>query len=109
MYVLYIVIMRSLRSNNIDYKNSENITLYHECPCRIEKSHLSGQNFNQGLGLQSPWLNSNPKGEIQLSFIDKLTVDCFSHYSKFFCHNINSKKVINLTFYSLDLYYFRVH
>ena len=54
------------------------ITIHHECPCRIEISHLRGQNFNQGRGLPSPWLNSDPEGEISLSNMDRLMMDCFS-------------------------------
>ena len=55
----------------------ENITIHHECPCRIEISHPRGRNFNQGQGLPCPWLNSVPKGEISLSYMDRLMMDCF--------------------------------
>ena len=47
-------------------------------PCRIEISHPRGQNLNQGRGLPSPWLNSDPEGEISLSYMDRLMMDCFS-------------------------------
>ena len=45
------------------------ITIHHEYPCRIEISHPRGRNFNQGRGLPSPWLNSDPESEISLSHI----------------------------------------
>ena len=54
------------------------ITIHHECPCRIEISHPRGRNFNQGRGLPSPWLNSDHEGEISLSYMDRLMMDCFS-------------------------------
>ena len=57
---------------------SKNITIHHERPCRIEISHPRGQKFNQGRGLPSPWLNSDPEGEISLSYIDRLMMDRFS-------------------------------
>ena len=41
-------------------------------------SHLRGQNFNQGRGLPSPWVNSDPDGEISLSYMDGLIVYSFS-------------------------------
>ena len=56
----------------------KNITIHHECPCRIEISHPRGRNFNQGRGLPSPWLNSDPEGEISLSYMDRLMMDRFS-------------------------------
>ena len=56
-----------------DYNNHP-----HEFPCRIEISHPRGRNFNQGRGLPSPRLNSDPKGEISLSYMDRLMIDCFS-------------------------------
>ena len=46
-------------------------------PCWIEISHLRGRKFNQGRGLPSPWLKSDHKGEISLSNMDKLMMDCF--------------------------------
>ena len=52
------------------------ITIHHEYPCRIEISHLRGRNFRRGL--LSPWLNFDPKGEISLSFVDRLMMDFFS-------------------------------
>ena len=54
------------------------ITIHHECPCRIEISQPRGWNFNQGRGLPTPWLNSDPEGEISLSYMDRLMMDCFS-------------------------------
>ena len=61
------------------------ITIYHECPCRIEISHPRGRNLNQGRGLPSPRLNSDPEGEISLSYMDRLMMDCFSPtFSKVF-------------------------
>ena len=50
-----------------------------------EISHTRGRNFNQGQGLPSPWLNSDPEGEISLSYMDRLMMDCFSPtFSRFF-------------------------
>ena len=46
--------------------------------CEKEISHPRGRNFNQGLGLQSLRLNSAPKSEISLSYMDRLMMDCFS-------------------------------
>ena len=46
--------------------------------CEKETSHPTCQNFNHGRGLQSPWLNSDTEGEIFLSFVDRLMMDCFS-------------------------------
>ena len=54
------------------------ITIHHERPCRTEISHLRGRKFNQGRGLPSPWLNSDPEGEISLSYMDRLMMDRFS-------------------------------
>ena len=65
------------------------ITIHHECPCRIEISHPRGRKFTQGRGLPSPWFNSYPKGEISLSYMDRLMMD-FSHFSKDFCQNIKT-------------------
>ena len=56
----------------------EIITTHHECPCRVEISHLKGRNFNQGRGLPGPWLTSDPEGEISLSSMDRFMMDCFS-------------------------------
>ena len=36
----------------------------------------------------SPWLNHDPKCEISLSYIDRLMVDFFSHFSKVFRQNL---------------------
>ena len=68
------------------------ITIRHECPCRIEISHPRGQNFNQGRGLLSPWLNSDPEGEISLSYMDRLLGFFVSNFSKVFCKNIQRSK-----------------
>ena len=48
--------------------------------CEKEISYPRGRNFNQGRGLPSPWLNSDPEGEISLSYMymDRLMMDCFS-------------------------------
>ena len=46
--------------------------------CEKEISHPRGRNFNQGRDLPSPWLNSDPEGEISLSSMDILMMDCFS-------------------------------
>ena len=63
----------------------KNITIHHECPCRVEISHLRGRNFNQGRGLLSPWLYSDAKGAISLSYVDRLMIDCFSpNFTRFF-------------------------
>ena len=40
-------------------------------------SHPRGQNFNQGRDLPSSWLNSDPEGEISLSYMDRLMMVCF--------------------------------
>ena len=40
----------------------KSITIHHECPCWIGKSHPSGWNFYQGRGLPSPWLKFQPRG-----------------------------------------------
>ena len=69
----------------------EIITIHHERPCRIEISHPRGRKFNQGRGLPSPWLNSDPSGEISLSYIDRLMMDRFSPtFWRFFCQNIKT-------------------
>ena len=79
------------------------ITIHHERPCRIEISHPRGRKFNQGRGLPSPRLNSDPEGEISLSYIDRLLIDRFSPtfrrvYVRTFKLHENLKF---LTFYSL--------
>ena len=64
-----------------DYNNPP----WHECRCRIYISHPRGRNFSQGRGLSSSWLNSETEGEISLSHIDRLMMDCFSPtFSKVF-------------------------
>ena len=60
--------------------------------CENEMSHPRGRNFNKGRGLPSPWLNSDPGGEISLSYMDRLMVDFFSHFSKVFCRNLKVQK-----------------
>ena len=55
-----------------------NLTIHHECPCRIEISHPRGQKLNQGGGLPRPWLNFDPEGEISPSYMDRLMMDCFT-------------------------------
>ena len=58
--------------------SSKIITIHHGRPCRIEISHPRGRKFNQGRGLPSPWFNSDPEGEISLSYMDRLMMDRFS-------------------------------
>ena len=86
----------------------ENITIHHECPCRIEISHPRGRNFNLGRGLPSPWLNSDPEGEISLSYMDRLMMDRFSptFRSVFVRTQKLHENLKFLTFYSLGLHYF---
>ena len=54
----------------------------------VEISHLRGRNFNQGRGLPSQWLNSDPMGE------NRQTHDglFFAHFLKVCCRNIKIKK-----------------
>ena len=69
------------------------ITIHHERPCRIEISHPRGRKFNQGRGLPSPWLNSDPEGEISLSYMDRLMMDRFSPtFEAFLSEHKNSMK-----------------
>ena len=71
--------------------NKRITTIHHERPCRIEISHPRGRKFNQGRGLPSPWLNSDPEGEISLSYMDRFMVDRFSPaFRKGFCQNIKT-------------------
>ena len=56
-------------------------------------SHPRGRKFNQGRG----WLNSDPEGEITLSYMDRL----MSQNKKKIHENLKF-----LTFYSLGLHYF---
>ena len=59
--------------------------------CEKEISLLRGWILNQARGLQSPSLNSNPEGEISLSYMNRLMMDCFSPtFSTFFGRNIKS-------------------
>ena len=47
----------------------------------------------QGQGLPSPWLNSDPEGEISLSYMDRLMMDCFSPtFLSFFVGTLKVKK-----------------
>ena len=70
------------------------ITIHHGRPCRIEISHPRGRKFNQGRGLPSPWFNSDPEGEISLSYMDRLMMDRFSPplFEGFFSEHKNSVK-----------------
>ena len=75
----------TLQTQSNAHNGRKSITIHHECPCRIEISHRRGQKFNQGRGLRSPWLNSDPEGEISLSYMDMLMMDSFSPtFQKFF-------------------------
>ena len=65
----------SMKNYQVD---KEIITILHECLCRIEISHPRGLKFNQRRGLQSPLLNSDPDGDISLSYMNMLLIDCFS-------------------------------
>ena len=51
-------------------KKRKKITIHHECPCRKEKFHPRGRNFNKGTRLA--------EGEISLSYIDRLMMYCSS-------------------------------
>ena len=84
------------------------ITIHHERPCRIEISHPRGRKFNQGRGLPRPWLNSDPEGEISLSYMDRLMMDRFSPIFEGFLseHKKLHENLKILTFYSLGLDYF---
>ena len=79
-----IVLPKSLRDRAVQIAHeghqgiTKTITIHHERPCRIEISHPRGRKFNQGRGLPSPWLNSDPEGEISLSYMDRLMMDRFS-------------------------------
>ena len=77
----------------------EIITIHQECPCRIEISHPRGPNLNQGRGLPSPWFNSNPEGEISLSYMDRLMMDRFSPtFQRFLSEHKKVKNRENFTF-----------
>ena len=57
--------------------------------------------------MPSPWLNSDPMGEIPLSYMDRLMMDYFSPTFPRFLSKIKISKIVkNLTFSSLDLHYF---
>ena len=92
-WLLIVCFVHSGPSCFVDMR--EIITIHHECPCRIEISHPRGRNFNQGRGLPSHWLNSDPEGEISLAYMDRLMMDCFS----VFCRNTKMTKIVkNLIF-----------
>ena len=81
------------------------VTIHNQCPCRIEISPPRGQNFNQGRGLHSLWLNSDPEGQISLSYIDSLMKNCFSPtFSEVFCRNIKSKKKVKILTFTSWIY-----
>ena len=62
-------------------------------------SHPRGRNFNQGRGLPSTWLNSDPEGEISLSYMNRLMMDCFSPtFQGFLSEHKMSKKREKLNF-----------
>ena len=83
----------TVRQFSVNVHGKRTITIHHECPCRIEISHPRGRNFNQGRGLPSPWLNSDPEGEISLSYMDRLMMDRFSPtFSKFFLSECKKSK-----------------
>ena len=78
------------------------IAIHHQGPCSIEISHPRGRNLNQGRGLPSSWLNSDPEGEISLSYMDRLMMNCFSPtFPSFFCLNIKSPKHVNFFYFLL--------
>ena len=59
--------------------------------------------------MQSPWFNSD---RCDFSILHGQAHDglFFSHFFKVFCWNLKSHKIVKvLTFYLLDLHYFRVH
>ena len=65
------------------------IAIHHECPCRIDISHTRGRNLNQGRGLLSLWLLSDPECEISLSYSYRLMMVCLSPtFPSFYCRNI---------------------
>ena len=51
---------------------------HQECPCKTEKPYPRGLNLPRYKALSSPWLNSNPKGEISIFNMDRLMMDYFS-------------------------------
>ena len=67
------------------------ITIHQVCPCVIEISHPWGQNLNQGRGFPSPWLNSDPKGEISLSHMDRLMIVFLPLFQSFLLKHKNSQ------------------
>ena len=73
MWFAHGVLLRRIKNSQVKI-----ITIHHERPCRIEISHPRGRKFNQGRGLPSPWLNSDPEGEISPSYMGRLMMDRFS-------------------------------
>ena len=67
------------------------ITNHHKCPCRIEISHLSGRNFNQGTVLPGAWLNSDPKGEISLPHMPMHTRSSGPYISSLLANSITHR------------------
>ena len=65
----------------------QTIKIHHECPCRTKISPPRGRNFNQGKSLPSPWLNSDPEGEISLSYMARLMMGFFLSLFQGFCWN----------------------
>ena len=81
------------------------ITIHHECPSKIEISHSRGWNLNQGRGLPSPLLISDPLGEISLFYIDRLIMDCFSHtFASFLVENNKVNKTLKTRLFIHLLY-----
>ena len=77
-FVHLVPVRTEVSGEKIKVSQRWTIAYHHECPCRIEISHPRGQNFIQGQGLPSCWLNSDPEGEISLSYMNRLKMDCFS-------------------------------
>ena len=53
-------------------------TIHHECPCRMGKSHPRVGISTREEACQVPCKNSNPKGEISLSYMNWLMMDYIS-------------------------------
>ena len=78
-------------------------SIHHECPCRIEIFHLKPH----------PWLSSDPEGEISLSYMDRLIMDCsFPTFLRFFARTLRKKRehlnflIVDLTFISSSRVFF---
>ena len=66
-----------------------------------------GWNSKQRRGLPILRLNSDPEGQIFLSYMDRLMMNCFPLFSKPFSWNIKRKiKIKILTLYSFDKHLF---